>query len=158
MLMVGPYDVNLKAEDFDIHLRLARLARFVYVDEPLFFSRRVKGSLGSKRRVWSDDIFIALAKHRDFLGPEYKKIVINRHKKLAIDYCSDLDFVGSAHHVLCVLKSTSGMSSVVTFLKMMAELVFHTPRAIIVAITPAIGMRYARSVKHFVISRIKDYG
>jgi FkbM family methyltransferase len=152
MEKVGPYDENLKAEDFDIHLRLSRLARFVFLNEPLFLARNVEGSLGSRRRVWSDDIFTALAKHESVIGPEYEQIITNRHKRLAIACYSDLDFKGASHHLRRALESTSLVLGILTLTQIVAIFACHTPRALLVAFLPEGGVLYARRFKHRVIS------
>lgn len=154
---VGPYDTELRAEDFDMHLRLARLARFVYLDEPLFLARKLAGSLGSRRRVWSDDIFVALAKHKDYLGVKYKKVVTLRHVKLAKDYYADLDFTGSAHQFRAALKSTPPDLFIVTLMQMLWGFVCSTPRILLLAILPASGARYARAIKRWAISNIRHH-
>jgi len=151
MKAVGPFDESLRADDFDIHLRLARLARFVYVDTPLFLARRVAGSLGSRRRFWSDDVFIALAKHADYMGSAYKKIVTGRHKKLAIDCYSDLDLHGAWHHFKHAVKSAPGLSSAVVPVQVLAGLVSRTPRALAFAILPMSGVQHARRWKRRLI-------
>ncbi len=81
--LVGVYDETLRAEDFDMHLRQARVARFEFIDEPLFYSRSVPGSLGRRPDRWAADVFRALEKHRDRLGPEYPRIVASRGVALA---------------------------------------------------------------------------
>lgn len=67
--LVGGFDEKLTAEDFDLHLRIARVAQYVFVNKPIFFVRKVRGSLGSKTAKWAGDVFVALEKHRK-LDPE----------------------------------------------------------------------------------------
>jgi alpha-1,3-rhamnosyltransferase len=83
MEKVGGYDEELIAEDFDLHLRVARIAKFKYISAPLFYSRHVPGSLGRKPWLWADDIFAALAKHADILGDELDTLVVEHSLRLS---------------------------------------------------------------------------
>ncbi|MCK4870856.1 MAG: glycosyltransferase, partial [Gammaproteobacteria bacterium] len=47
---IGGYDENLKAEDFDMHLRVACYSEYYYLNEPLFYARYSPDSLG--RSPW----------------------------------------------------------------------------------------------------------
>lgn len=82
MLDIGGYDESLKAEDFDMHLRVARHAKFHYITEPLFYSRYFSNSLGRSPWLWGDDIYTALIKHENELGTQLNRILLKRSRKL----------------------------------------------------------------------------
>ena len=75
---VGGFDPDMAAEDFDLHLRLSRRARFDYIDKPIFFARELSTSLGRKPWIWADGIIAAIAKHRDRIGDRYPEILRKR--------------------------------------------------------------------------------
>lgn len=60
----GGFDDTLRAEDFDLHLRVSRFAKYHYIDEKHLFKRESPTSLGHQTH-WTRDIFVALSKHRD---------------------------------------------------------------------------------------------
>lgn len=68
LLKAGQFDPAMIAEDCDLHLRLARVATFHYIEDPIFYSRHTPGSLGKKPWLWGDSITGAIAKHGDILG------------------------------------------------------------------------------------------
>ena len=80
---LGGYDPTLKSEDFDLYLRLSRRVPFVFIDEPLYYAREVRGSLGRKPWVWAHGTVAALGKHRDFLGPRFDEILLKRQIRLS---------------------------------------------------------------------------
>lgn len=61
---VGGFDDTLRAEDFDLHLRVSRFATYHYIDEKHLSKRESPTSLGHQT-TWTRDIFVALSKHRD---------------------------------------------------------------------------------------------
>jgi glycosyltransferase involved in cell wall biosynthesis len=75
LLAVGGFDKALKSEDYDLHLRLSRHARFEYIDAPLFYARYLNGSLGRRPWLYSDSALLALEKHADAMGDRYKEIM-----------------------------------------------------------------------------------
>ncbi len=74
------FDENLRAEDFDFHLRLSKLGRYRFVDQPLVNSRELPGSLGRSPDRYLLDMFAALEKHEEALGVDYP--VIMRHRAI----------------------------------------------------------------------------
>jgi hypothetical protein len=80
---IGGYDESIKSEDFDILLRLSQKARFEFINEPLYCSRVVGGSLGRKPWVWAEGTVTALSKHRDALGERFDEIMMRRQVRLA---------------------------------------------------------------------------
>ena len=72
---VGFFDESLKAEDFDFHLRVLRKWSYVFLDRPLYFSRKLNRSLGRTPAAWINDGVIALAKHAEFLGDSYNDVI-----------------------------------------------------------------------------------
>ena len=80
----GGFDESMKAEDYDIHLRLSRSARFEYVGQPLYSSRVIQGSLGRKPWLWAEDIEQALRKHEDLLGQELQPILAKRRADVSL--------------------------------------------------------------------------
>ena len=60
----GGFDDTLRAEDFDLHLRVSRFATYHYIDEKHLSKRESPSSLGHQTH-WTRDIFVALSKHRD---------------------------------------------------------------------------------------------
>lgn len=74
----GGYDAAMRCEDYDLYLRLSREIPFVFVNEPLYYSREVRGSLGRKPWVWAEGTIAALARHREFLGARYDQVLLKR--------------------------------------------------------------------------------
>jgi alpha-1,3-rhamnosyltransferase len=146
--IVGLFDPRLREEDFDIHLRLARVAQYIYIDEPLFLARKVRGSLGSRRHDWSNDIFLALEKHKDFLGFDYQNVVENRHKKLSVDFYSDRKLNYAFHHLCAAISNQSGKYKIIMVLQIMRAFAVATPRLIIFSLFPNSLINVIRNVKH----------
>ena len=84
LLAAGGFDPTMVAEDLDLHLRLARRARFHYLDEPLFFSRHTPGSLGKRPWLWGDSIIRSLAKHEDILGSRLPALLSKSSENIAV--------------------------------------------------------------------------
>jgi glycosyltransferase involved in cell wall biosynthesis len=84
---IGGFDETLRAEDFDMHLRMARTSEFVFVNQPLVHIRVVRNSLGRRTSVWSAAIFAALMKHKDLDADRIDGICrvmnLNVYKRLA---------------------------------------------------------------------------
>ena len=74
----GLFDEALVQEDFDFKLRAARVTPFFYIDEPLFYSRKLSNSLGRSPRKWIHDGEVAIEKHKDFLGHTYHKYLLKK--------------------------------------------------------------------------------
>lgn len=91
---VGNFDQELKAEDFDMHLRMARVANYVFIDKCLVYSRITPGSLGKSARIWAKDIFSALDKHMDIDPIRIESI----KKKRYIMLISKLAFESDLNH------------------------------------------------------------
>jgi alpha-1,3-rhamnosyltransferase len=83
LLSIGAYDPNIQSEDFDVYLRTAREIPFIFIDQPLYFSRHLQGSLGRRPWVWAEGTVAALEKHRDFLGPRFAHICVKRYVGLS---------------------------------------------------------------------------
>jgi hypothetical protein len=148
---VGEYDVTLRAEDFDMLLRLARIANFVYIDKPLYLSRKVNGSLGTQRRLWSEDIFVAYEKHKDYLGVHYNKIIASRHKVLAIGFYTEYDFLRAAHHLRNALKYSQGDIKLFVLMQIIFACICATPRSVFLYVFPNTMINYIRSIKHKIV-------
>ena len=59
--LVGGFDPTMVAEDYDLQLRLARVAEFRFINEPLVYSRYTPGSLGKQPWRFADGIIASLA-------------------------------------------------------------------------------------------------
>jgi hypothetical protein len=153
MEAVGPYDENLIAEDFDMHLRLARLASYVYIDKPLFYSRKTVGNLGSKRSGWSDDIFVALEKHKDTLSAEYSRVLISRHLKLAQAFFLDLDFARAKLHFGKAIDLTPRAHRLAALARVTFTIIVLSPKALLKMLLPEWGLSRIRAMKRVIISR-----
>jgi acetyltransferase-like isoleucine patch superfamily enzyme/glycosyltransferase involved in cell wall biosynthesis len=74
----GPYDENLRAEDYDMTLRVARTNGVTYVDAPLVSYRRLDGSLWDEMQNDTEsllgEIGTVLKKHRG-ISREYDEII-----------------------------------------------------------------------------------
>ena len=79
----GGFDETLRAEDFDLHLRISRLVEYVYLETPLFYARTIHGSLGRRPWVWAEDIFAALNKHEDLIADRKEEIFYSRTQALS---------------------------------------------------------------------------
>lgn len=101
---VGGFDETLVAEDFDIHLRMARITEFVYVDAATFFSRTVSGSLGRQTRKWEKDIFIALRKHEDLWKERIDRICETREVALYTRFMEEGDIEYAATYFRRMLR------------------------------------------------------
>jgi hypothetical protein len=82
-LQCGMFDERMAAEDFDYHLRLARIADFHYIQDPLYYSRAVRGSLGRRPWLWAPDVIRAIEKHKDLLQDELAPILRDRVLRLS---------------------------------------------------------------------------
>ncbi len=60
----GGFDETLRYEDYDLHLRTARVAAYHYIDEKHLFKRESPTSLGHQT-FWAKDKYVALSKHKD---------------------------------------------------------------------------------------------
>ena len=80
---VGGFDETLRAEDFDLHLRTARVAPYHYIDEKHLSKREGVPGLGSATSVWLDDVFVALLKHTDLDEDRLNAAIDNRYPSLA---------------------------------------------------------------------------
>jgi alpha-1,3-rhamnosyltransferase len=81
---VGKFDENLLAEDYDLHLRLARHYKFSYIDEPLLYKRDTRFSLGGKPWVWASGNIVALKKHADVLGEKLPDLIERELYRLSV--------------------------------------------------------------------------
>ncbi len=95
---IGGFDETLRAEDFDLHLRAARRTEFSFLDEPLYFARIVLGSLGRRPSVWTDDVFMALSKHKDVLGERWQGILTRRLGRAAVTCLLNDDWEGALRY------------------------------------------------------------
>ncbi|MEM9864756.1 MAG: glycosyltransferase family A protein [Myxococcota bacterium] len=84
----GDYDESFRAEDYDMHLRQARVAPFEYIDEALFVSRALPGSLGRSPAIWADDIFASLRKHADFFATGELDVILQNRRMLLAHTCA----------------------------------------------------------------------
>lgn len=84
LLRAGGFDPTFFAEDHDLFLRLTRVARFHYIEEPLFYSRVTPGSLGKKTWIWAEDVVRAIQKHEDRLGARLPGIVSKASENIAV--------------------------------------------------------------------------
>ena len=75
---VGGFDPRMVAEDYDLQLRLARVAEFRFIDEPLVYSRYTPGSLGKQPWRFADGIIASLLKHSDALGDRLPEVLRDR--------------------------------------------------------------------------------
>jgi glycosyltransferase involved in cell wall biosynthesis len=75
---VGGFDPKMVAEDYDLQLRLARIAEFRFIDEPLVDSRYTPGSLGKQPWRFGDSIIASLLKHSDALGDRLPEVLRDR--------------------------------------------------------------------------------
>lgn len=154
--IVGEWDLSLIAEDFDMLLRLSRVAQFVYIDEPLFLTRKLHNSLGTQRRLWINDVFSALEKHRDFNGIDFNKIITHRHEIESVLFYSDGDIIRAVHHLLNAIKLRSELSKkFITFLRVVYLFITATPRVIIMYVFPIRIIRLTRKYKHRLMTKIK---
>lgn len=80
---VGGFDESLRAEDFDLHLRTARIAPYHYIDQKHLFKREGASGLGSATSVWLDDVFVALSKHVDLDEDRVNAVIDHRYPSLA---------------------------------------------------------------------------
>ena len=81
---VGAFDPAIIAEDYDVQLRLARVAEFEFLDEPLVYSRYTPGSLGKQPWRFGDSVIAALRKHEDLLGRRLPEILRDRCLRIAL--------------------------------------------------------------------------
>jgi glycosyltransferase involved in cell wall biosynthesis len=86
LLDAGAFDPDMIAEDCDLHLRLARMAEFHYVEDPIFYSRHTPGSLGKRPWLWGDGIIKALQKHEDALGSRLPGLLAKASSNIC-DHC-----------------------------------------------------------------------
>lgn len=96
LLEAGGFDPQLAAEDTDLFLRLARIAEFHYIEEPIFYSRYTPGSLGKRPWVWGDSTIRAIQKHADILGPRLQPLL----SKVAANLCDHCFEYGEWGHGL----------------------------------------------------------
>lgn len=71
------------AEDYDLQLRLARVAEFRFINEPLVYSRYTPGSLGKQPWRFADGIIASLLKHADALGERLPEVLRDRCLRIA---------------------------------------------------------------------------
>lgn len=74
----GRFDESFIAEDYDFYLRLARLTKFYFLNEPLVNVRVSPQSLGRRPWQWLDSIFGALDKHRDVPNYDWERVKAER--------------------------------------------------------------------------------
>lgn len=84
LLGVGGFDPAMIAEDYDIHLRLARVGEFEFIDEPLVYSRFTPGSLGKQPWLWGQDLIDSIVKHADILGDRLPEILSDRAARISL--------------------------------------------------------------------------
>lgn len=75
---IGGVDSTLRAEDFDLHLSLAKLTRYAFVSEPLTYSRIVEGSLGKSPEKYLSELIVVLEKHREDFSDDFNEIMRTR--------------------------------------------------------------------------------
>lgn len=78
LTIIGGFDASLRAEDFDLHLSLAKRTRYGFVAEPLTYSRMIDGSLGKSPAKYLPEMFRVLEKHREDLEPNFDDIMRTR--------------------------------------------------------------------------------
>lgn len=150
---VGGFDDSLRAEDFDVHLRLARFFQFQFVDKPMFYSRKVSGSLGSRIELWSEDIFTALEKHRVYMQANFQTVVDFRHRRLAIGFMQDLNFSKALEHLFRIRQGQSVASLTINRAGLLIRLLLCLPRALAIRYLPKSAITKARRLKHQFTSR-----
>jgi glycosyltransferase involved in cell wall biosynthesis len=69
------FDSTFVLEDYDLHLRLARITKFGFLDRPVTNLRCLPDSLGRRPRLWIDERLQILSKHREQLGAHYTDAV-----------------------------------------------------------------------------------
>jgi glycosyltransferase involved in cell wall biosynthesis len=94
---IGGFDPQLIAEDYDVHLRLARVGQFEFIDEPLVYSRYTPGSLGKQPWVWGQCIIDSIVKHKDILGDRLPQILSDRAARIALT-CFEYGRWGAGMH------------------------------------------------------------
>jgi len=80
---IGYCDEALVNEDYDLHLRLARVAKFEYINEPLVSSRYTPSSFGKQPWRFGSSVITALEKHEDLLGDRLPEILRERALTIA---------------------------------------------------------------------------
>ena len=80
---IGGFDPDLANEDYDIQLRLSRISRFHFINQPLVYSRHTPGSLGKQPWRFGDSTIAALKKHSDMLGDGLSEVLRTRSLILA---------------------------------------------------------------------------
>ena len=106
---VGGFDENLLAEDYDLHLRLARQYKFVYIDEPLIYKRDLRFSLGEKPWVWTSGVVTALEKHADILGDKLPGLIERKLYVLSVACVSQGSMKNGARLGRQAIKNTSSL-------------------------------------------------
>ena len=84
LIAVGGFDPAMIAEDYDVHLRLARVGEFEFIDEPLVYSRFTPGSLGKQPWLWGQDLIDSIAKHADILADRLPEILSDRAARISL--------------------------------------------------------------------------
>lgn len=146
---VGGFDEKLLQEDFDFHLRLARIATFSFVNQPLFYSRRISGSLGRSPSRWVHNYEIAIRKHSDYLGESLNEVLQLSHI-VSTSVCLNGNWTGGglryATKAVCASKCYKQMffsSSIV-----ICQFIYYFSRRFVTAVTkksPA-SRNFARAV------------
>lgn len=135
---VGLYDETMVAEDFDMHLRQARVAEFIYINQSLFFKRDVIDSLGTKTERWANDIFKAIEKHRDYIPiHKYNKILISKCLKLFKASIYQFDYSSGHKYLFLALdKEDSLERKLHTFLRFMGAFMIQISKGILKLLLP----------------------
>ncbi len=152
----GLYDESLMAEDFDMHLRQARVARFIYLDVPLYYKRDLKDSLGTKTNLWGDDILIALEKHKDYLGKNYIGFIKRKTYQLMINSSLQNDLVSFRKYRKKFIKSTDGSyNKIIAILKATFIIVKYSMIRIAKRILPTAIVYTIRKVKYWQLNHVR---
>lgn len=148
LLKVGAFDETLRVEDFDLHLRLARVSKFMFIDDPIFYSRVLKESFGNRVSSWSDDIIVSLEKNKEFFGDNYKKVKNHHHVRLSIGSAQKMQISNSLKHYYLYEPEGDGVYRIISKFKLIFMLLLQLPRGVAVRFLPVRIVSLIRKIKH----------
>lgn len=145
------FDDALVAEDYDLHLRISRIATFKYIPKALVYKRYLKTSLGRQPWRWAAGNVVALRKHADLLGESLPKILGLELGRLSMACFSQ----GAVMHGLklgreSIKKMDSNRDRVAILAKILVFFPFLITRYVVWKSIPHVHMEKMRKLKRFI--------